>query len=51
MIYFKRETRESLIDKFYRCLEDGGYLLIGHAESLTGIKHQFKYVQPSVYKK
>jgi chemotaxis protein methyltransferase CheR len=51
MIYFKRETRESLIDKFYRCLEDGGYLLIGHAESLTGIKHRFKYVQPSVYQK
>jgi len=51
MIYFERETRESLIDKFFCCLEDGGYLLIGHAESLTGIKHRFKYVQPSVYKK
>ncbi|MEE8553133.1 MAG: protein-glutamate O-methyltransferase CheR [Desulfobacterales bacterium] len=51
MIYFKRETRESLIDKFYSCLEVGGYFLIGHAESLTGIKHRFKYVQPSVYKK
>jgi len=51
MIYFQRETRESLIDKFYSCLEVGGYFLIGHAESLTGIKHRFKYVQPSVYKK
>lgn len=51
MIYFKNETREVLIDKFYNCLEDGGYLLIGHAESLTGIKHKFKYVQPSVYRK
>lgn len=51
MIYFNRKTRESLIEKFYRCLEDGGYLLIGHAESLTGFKHRFKYVEPSVYRK
>lgn len=51
MIYFNNKTRQSLIDNFYDCLENGGYLLIGHAESLTGIKHRFKYVQPSVYQK
>jgi chemotaxis protein methyltransferase CheR len=51
MIYFNNKTRQSLIDKLYDCLENGGYLLIGHAESLTGIKHRFRYIQPSVYKK
>jgi chemotaxis protein methyltransferase CheR len=30
---------------------DGGYLLIGHAESLAGIKHGFRYIQPGVYQK
>ena len=51
MIYFNNKTRQSLIDNFYDGLENGGYLLIGHAESLTGIKHRFRYVQPSVYQK
>lgn len=51
MIYFKKKTQKSLIDKFRRCLCDGGYLLIGHAESLIGVVHHFKYIQPSVYQK
>nr|QIV52818.1 chemotaxis protein methyltransferase [uncultured bacterium] len=51
MIYFNKETRKQLIDKFYNSLKQGGYLFVGHAESLTGIDHRFKYVQPSVYRK
>jgi hypothetical protein len=26
-------------------------LFTGHSESLTGIEHQFKYVQPTIYTK
>ena len=51
MIYFDNPTKETLVGKFFRHLAHGGYLFIGHAESLTGIKHQFKYIQPSVYQK
>ncbi len=51
MIYFNKETRDALIQKATDFLRDGGYLLVGHAESLTGIKHRLKYVQPSVYQK
>ncbi|MCK4466834.1 MAG: protein-glutamate O-methyltransferase CheR [Desulfobacterales bacterium] len=51
MIYFDNPTKEVLVGKFFHNLADGGYFLIGHAESLTGIKHSFKYIQPSVYKK
>lgn len=51
MIYFNKESRETLIDRAYDCLRDGGYLMVGHAESLTGIKHKLKYIQPSVYQK
>jgi len=51
MIYFTKETRQDLINKFYSCLKSGGYLLIGHAESLNGMNHGFKYIQPSVYQK
>jgi len=51
MIYFDNLTREALVGKFYQNLSNEGYLFVGHAESLTGIKHHLKYVQPSVYRK
>lgn len=51
MIYFTKETRQALIEKFYNSLKAGGYLLIGHAESLNGMNHRFKYIQPNVYQK
>ncbi|HUU41164.1 MAG TPA: protein-glutamate O-methyltransferase CheR [Desulfatiglandales bacterium] len=51
MIYFDNSTREILIEKIYKHLIKGGHLFIGHAESLTWIKHHLKYIQPSIYKK
>jgi chemotaxis protein methyltransferase CheR len=51
MIYFDRDTIASLITKFYNILEVGGYLFIGHSESLSGLKHNFKYVAPCIYRK
>ncbi len=51
MIYFDSPTKEILVGKFFRNLAKGGYFLIGHAESLTGLEHQFKYIQPSIYQK
>ncbi len=51
MIYFDKEKQSSLVNRFYGCLHPGGILIIGHAESLTGIPHNFRYVRPSIYKK
>lgn len=51
MIYFDRTTQESLVNRLADCLEPGGYLLIGHAESLNRINHRLQYVQPAVYRK
>jgi len=51
MIYFDNPAKEALVGKFFRNLSNGGYLFIGHAESFTGLKHPFKYIQPSVYQK
>jgi chemotaxis protein methyltransferase CheR len=31
-------------------IEPGGYLFVGHAESLTGIEHGLDYVQPATYR-
>jgi chemotaxis protein methyltransferase CheR len=51
MIYFDKFTQEKLIERFWKQLAPGGTLFIGHSESLTGIRHGFRYVQPTVYEK
>jgi chemotaxis protein methyltransferase CheR len=51
MIYFDKPTQARLINRFYDLLAPGGVLFTGHSESLTGIEHKFKYVQPTIYAK
>lgn len=51
MIYFDRPTQEALINRFYDNLAVGGYLFIGHSESLNGVQHRFEYVKPTIYLK
>ena len=51
MIYFDRPTQESLINRYYNMLNNGGYLFIGHSESLSGVNHRFEYVKPTIYRR
>jgi chemotaxis protein methyltransferase CheR len=51
MIYFDQQTKAELISKFYDHLEYGGYLFIGHSESLNRGMTRFRYVMPAVYRK
>ena len=51
MIYFDSSTQERLVNRFYDVLAPGGVLFIGHSESLSGSKHNFKYVEPTIYQK
>ena len=51
MIYFDKPTQQRVVERLAACLEPGGYLLTGHAESLTGIEHGLEYVQPAIYRK
>lgn len=51
MIYFDKPTQDALVNRIYQCLVKGGYFFIGHSESLTGLSHLFKYIEPSVYRK
>jgi chemotaxis protein methyltransferase CheR len=44
MIYFDRDEQRRLIDKFYRSLTDGGYLFLGHSETLHGLSDNFRFV-------
>lgn len=51
MIYFDRQTQEELVRKLTRRLVPGGYLLVGHSESLTGIRHSLQMVKPAIYRR
>jgi chemotaxis protein methyltransferase CheR len=51
MIYFDRPTQTQLIEKFFHYLRPGGYVFIGHSESLQWIEHQFTYLRPTIYQK
>ena len=51
MIYFDKPTQQRLIGRYWEMLESGGVLFTGHSESLTGIEHKFKYVEPTIYMK
>ncbi len=51
IIYFNLETKRQLIRKFYNQLQPGGYLFLGHSESLSNVSSDFKTVAPTVYRK
>lgn len=54
IIYFDMEAKVKVVERFYDKLYDGGYLLLGHSESLISITEKFKLVHlPNdlVYKK
>jgi chemotaxis protein methyltransferase CheR len=51
MIYFEKNTQIKLVEKFHQALKPGGYLFIGHSESLCNHQHRFKYVKPAIYRK
>jgi chemotaxis protein methyltransferase CheR len=41
LIYFDHPSRKKVIEMFYERLVDGGYLLLGHAESLINLSTAF----------
>ncbi len=54
IIYFDLEAKIKVVERFFDKLIDGGYLLLGHSESLISITEKFKLVHlPNdlVYKK
>ena len=42
LIYFNRDARKDVIENFHETLVEGGYLLLGHAESLINISTAFR---------
>ncbi len=51
IIYFDRPTQECLINKFCDCLKPGGYLFMGHSETLNGLDVPLYSVYPTIYRR
>ncbi|MBF0257062.1 MAG: protein-glutamate O-methyltransferase [Gammaproteobacteria bacterium] len=51
IIYFDKETKIRLIEKFARNLKTGGHLFVGHSESLNQISQRFELIGNTVYRK
>src|SRR6202045_798304 len=44
LIYFSEERRRSLVQRFYDTLEPGGYLFLGHSESISKMPVKFQAI-------
>ena len=51
VIYFDKPTQAQLMMKFHRQLVKGGYLFIGHSETLNGLDVPFTQVANTIYRK
>lgn len=51
LIYFNRQIQENILRKLADLLYPGGFLFIGHSETLTGLDLPLEQVQMTIYKK
>jgi len=51
VIYFDKPTQKVLFDRFAELLAPGGYLLIGHSESMYKLTDRFESLGNTIYRK
>lgn len=51
VIYFNKDTQRKLFDRYADIMHDGGYLFIGHSESLNTVTTRFEGLGKTVYRK
>ncbi len=51
VIYFDKPTQRVLVERYANILEDGGYLILGHSESLFKVSDRFKLLGNTIYRK
>jgi len=51
LIYFDKPTQQGVLSRLCDCLADGGYMFIGHSESITGFDLPLKQVSNTVFQK
>lgn len=51
LIYFDKQTQEQVVQRLCEQLLPGGYLFLGHSESITGFKHDLTQVAGTVFRR
>lgn len=51
IIYFDKPTQRVLINRYADMLDEGGYLILGHSESLHNVSERFTLIGKTVYRK
>ncbi|NLS05533.1 chemotaxis protein CheR [Rhizobium sp. P32RR-XVIII] len=51
LIYFDKPTQQGVLSRLCDCLAKGGYMFIGHSESITGFDLPLKQVSNTVFQK
>ncbi len=50
-IYFERKTQQDILRRFGQSLAPGGFLFLGHSETINGLDVPFDQVAPTVYRR
>lgn len=51
MIYFNDETKKDILNRIYQKIKPGGYLFVGHSESLHGLNDELSRISPAIYQR
>jgi chemotaxis protein methyltransferase CheR len=51
LIYFEREVQYRILKQFCSILNPGGYLFLGHSESITGYSLPLNQIRPTIFEK
>jgi chemotaxis protein methyltransferase CheR len=51
VIYFDKPTQAKLFKRYYDLLAPGGFLIVGHSESLHNVNNDFKLLGKTIYQK
>jgi chemotaxis protein methyltransferase CheR len=49
LIYFEREVQNRILKQFCSILNNGGYLFLGHSESITGYSLPLQQIRPTIF--
>lgn len=51
MIYFQVETKAAVVERLAERIKPGGWLFIGHSETLSGVTDVVRQISPTIYRK
>lgn len=51
LIYFDGPNKKIIVENVTKALKHGGYLFLGHSETLSNVTNVVKQVQPTIYKR